>query len=121
MYNCYTSDANFWRLAATTPIVTPVQCCNDGNVFSNVTAVDPTCNTAVPYTSGGTAYFNTPPVTPQHVPHFVNYSNTGYQPVIKGYKPSSANPNQNCSSDRPLSARELAELLMHSRKDHLPE
>ena len=26
-----------------------------------------------------------------------------------------------CSSDRSLSARELAELLMHSRKDHLPE
>ena len=23
----YTSDENLWRLAATTPIVTPVQCC----------------------------------------------------------------------------------------------
>ena len=26
----YTSDAKLWRLAATTPIVTPVQCCNAG-------------------------------------------------------------------------------------------
>ena len=76
----YTSDANLWRLAATTPIVTPAQCCN-----------------------------------------FVNHTNTGYQPVNEDYAPSSAYPNQGCSSDRPHSARELAELLMHSRKDHVPE
>ena len=66
-------------------------------------------------------YFNTPPIHPQHVPHFVNHTNTGYQPVNEDYAPSSTYPNQACSSDRPLSARELAELLMHSRKDHLPE
>ena len=30
--NYYTSDANLWRLAATTPIVTPAQCCNAGNI-----------------------------------------------------------------------------------------
>ena len=112
----YTSDANLFRLAATNPIVTPAQCCNAGNNFSNVTTVyDP------PYTSGGTVYFNTPPVHPQHVPHFVNHTNTGYQPVNEDYAPSSAYPSQGFSSDRPLSARELAELLMHSRKDHLPE
>ena len=29
----YTSDANLWRLAATTPIVTPAQHCNAGNIF----------------------------------------------------------------------------------------
>ena len=29
----YTSDANLWRLAAATPIVTPAQCCNAGNIF----------------------------------------------------------------------------------------
>ena len=73
------------------------------------------------YTSGGTVYFITPPGNPQHVPHFVKYTNTGYQPVNKYYATSSANPNQGCSSDRPLPARELAELIMHSRKDHLPE
>ena len=117
----YTSDANLWRLPATTPIVTPAQCCNAGNIFSNVTTVVPSCNTAAPYTSGGTVYFNTPPVHPQHVPHFVNHTNTGYQPVNEDYAPSSAYPSQGCSSDRPISARELAELLMHSRKDHLPE
>ena len=100
----YTSDANLWRLAATTPIVTPVQCCNAGGIFSNVTTVVPPCNTAAPYTSGGTVYFNSPPVHPQHFPHFVNYSNTGYQPVTEDYAPSSAYPNQVCSSDRPLSA-----------------
>ena len=49
----YTSDANLWRLAATTLIVTPAQCCNAGNIFSNVTTVVPSCNTAAPYTSGG--------------------------------------------------------------------
>ena len=37
----YTSDANLWRLAATTPIVTPAQCCNAGNTFLNVTTVVP--------------------------------------------------------------------------------
>ena len=94
-----TSDANLWRLAATTPIVTPAQCCNAGNIFSNVTTVVPSCNTAAPYTSGGTVYFSTPPVHPQHVPHFVNQTNTGYQPVNEDYAPSSAYPNQGCSSD----------------------
>ena len=117
----FTSDANLWRLAATTPIVTPAQCCKAGNIFSNVTTVVPSCNTAAPYTRGGTVNFNTPPVHPQHVPHFVNHTNTGYQPVNEDYAPSSAYPNQGCSSDRTLSARELAELLMHIRKDHLPE
>ena len=117
----YTSDANLWRLAATTPIVTHAQCCNAGNIFSNVTTVVPSCNNAAPYTSGGTVFFNTPPVHPQHVPHFVNHSDTGYQPVNEDYAPPSAYPNKGCSSDRPLSARELAELLMHSSKDHLPE
>ena len=95
----YTSNANLWRLAATNPIVTPAQCCNAGNIFSNVTTVVPSCNTAAPYTSGGTVYFNTPPVHPQHVPHFVNHSNTGYQPLKEDYAPSSAYPNQGCSSD----------------------
>ena len=78
----FTSDANLWRLAATNPIVTPVQCCKAGNVFSNKTTVVPPCNTAASYTSGGTVYFSTPPVHPQHVPHFVNYTNTGY-PVVQ--------------------------------------
>ena len=89
--------------------------------FSNVTTVVPSCNTAAPYISCGAVYFNTPPVHSQHVPHFVNLTNTFYQPVNEDYAPSSAYPNQGCSSDRPLSACELAELLMHSRKDHLPE
>ena len=68
----YTSDTNLWRLAATTPIVTPVQCCNAGGIFSNVTIVVPQCNTAVPYTRGETVYFNSPLVHPQHVPRFSN-------------------------------------------------
>ena len=114
----YTSDANLWRLAATNP---KVQCCNAEKVFFNVTTVVPPCNTAVPYTSGGTVFINTPLINPQHVPHFVINTNSGYQPVNEAYAPSFANLNQCCSSDRPLSARELAELLMHSRKDHLPE
>ena len=117
----YTSDAKLWRLAATTPIVTPAQCCNAGNIFSNVTTVVPSCNTAAPYTSGGTVYFNIPPVHPQHIPLFVNHTNTGYQPVNEVYAPSSAYLNQGYSSDRPLFAREFAELLMHSRKDHFLE
>ena len=86
-----------------------------------MTTVVPPCNTAAPFTSGGTVYFHTPPVNPQHVRHFVNNANTGCQPVNEDYAPSFATPNQGCSSDRPLSARELAELVKHSRKDHLPE
>ena len=117
----YTGHANLWRLAATTPIVTPAQCCNAGNIYSNVTNVVPQYNLATPYTSGGTVYFNTQPIHPHKVPHFVNKTDTGYQPVNEDYTPSSAYPNRGCSSDRPLSARELAELLMHSRKDHLTE
>ena len=66
-------------------------------------------------------YFDAPPFNPQYVPHCVNNTNTGYQPVNEDYAPSPANPNQGCSSDRPLSAREKAEFLMHSRKDHLPQ
>ena len=95
----YTSDANLWQLAATTPIVTPAQCCNAGNIFSNVTTVVPPCNTAAPYTSGGTVYFNSPPVHPQHDPHFVNYTNSSYQPVNEDCAPSSAYSNQGFSSD----------------------
>ena len=75
------------------------QCCNAGNIFSNVTTVVPPCNTAAPYTSVETVYFNSPPVHPQHVPNFVNYTNTVYQPVNEDYAPSSAYPNQGCSSD----------------------
>ena len=37
----YTSDAKIWRMAATFPIVRPAQCCNAGNVFSNVATVVP--------------------------------------------------------------------------------
>ena len=44
----YTRDANLWRLAATTPIVTPAQCCNAGNIFSDVTTVVSSGNTAAP-------------------------------------------------------------------------
>ena len=111
----YTSGANLSRLVATAPIITPAQCCNAGNIFSNVTTVVPPCNTAAPYTSGGNVYFNYPPVHPQRVPHFFNYTYTGYQPVNEDYAPSFAYPNQDCSSNRPLSARKMAELLMHSR------
>ena len=68
------------------------------------------------YTSGGTVYLYIPSVNPQLVPHIVSSTNTDYH-----LKMSSANLNQDCSSDRPLSARELAELILQNRKDHLPE
>ena len=56
------------------------------------------CNPAIPYTSGGVVvgYLKTPPVYPQHFPHFVKNANTSYQPVNEDYAPSSANPNQGC-------------------------
>ena len=66
-------------------------------------------------------YFNTPPVQPQYVPHFLNHKNTGYQPVNEDYVSSSAYPTQGYSLDRPLYARDMAELLMHSCEDHLAE
>ena len=108
-------------MAATTPIVTPVKCCNAGNIFSGLTTVVSQCNTTTPYTSGGFVFFNTSPVHPQHVPHCVNNTITGYQPVNEDYAPSSANLNQGCSSDRHISARELTQILKHIRKDHPPE
>ena len=105
-----TSYANLRRLAATTPIAKPVQCFKAGSNFPNVTTVVRPCNTAASYTSGGTVYFNTPPAHPQHIPHFVNYINTGYQPVNEDYASSLAYLNQVCSSNGPLFARELAKL-----------
>ena len=66
----------------------------------------------------GLYYFKTPPVNPANIPHFLNNSNTGYQPVNEHKAPSSANLNQYCSSNRPLSARKMSELLMHSRTNH---
>ena len=87
----YTSDTNLWRLAATTPIGMALHCCNAGGIFSNVTTVVLPCNTAAAYASGGTVYFNTSPVHPQ-VPHFVNYTKTGYHPVNENCAPSSAYP-----------------------------
>ena len=61
----------------------------------------------------------------QFIPNMFRILSIILIPVVsqstKTAQPSSAYPNQGCSSDRPLSARELAELLMHRRKDHLPE
>ena len=67
--------------------------------FSKISSVVPPCNTAVLYPSGGTVYFNTPPVIPQRVPHFVKNTFTGYQPANEAYAPSFASPNQCCSSE----------------------
>ena len=79
------NDANLWRLAATTQIVTPVPCCNAGKIFSTVATVLPACNTANPHPSGWTVYFNTQSFNPQYVPLFVNNTYTGYHPVNADY------------------------------------
>ena len=91
----YTSDANLWRLAATTPIFTPALCILILPQFIHIMFRILSIKLIISTTCSAFCQSN--------------------------YAPSPAYPNQGCSSDRPLSAHKLAELLMHCRKDHLPE
>ena len=84
--------------------------------FSAVTPIVPP-NNFVSYTSGGTVFFAQPE----------NFSHAN-QPFVPDYHGSSLSytapttgNSPGADVERPLSAREFVNILMHSRKDHLPE
>ena len=85
-------------------------------VFFAVTPIVPT-NIFVSYTSEGTVFFAQPE----------NFSHAN-QPLVPDYHGNSSSytaptPGNSPGADveRPLLTRELVNILMHSRKDHLPE
>ena len=85
-------------------------------VFSAVTPIVPT-NNFVPYTSGGTVFFAQPEIS--------SHCNQPFVPDCHGNSSSYTEPtpgnSPNADVERPLSTRESVNILMHSRKDHLPE
>ena len=113
-YNPY---SNLWRPAVAAPLMSTQQ--HDvpsTTVFSAVTPIVST-NNFVPYTSGGTVFFAQPE----------NFSHAN-QPFVPDYHGNSSSytaptPGNSPGADveHPLSTRELVNILMHSRKDHLPE
>ena len=85
-------------------------------VFSAVTPIVPT-NNFVPYTSGGTVFFAQPEISSHANQPFVSDchgNSSSYTEPTTGNSPGA-------DVERPLSTRELVNILMHSRKDHLPE
>ena len=85
-------------------------------VFSAVTPIVPT-NNFVTYTSGGTVFFAQPEISSHANQPFVpdcHANSSSYTEPTPGNSPGA-------DVERPLSTRELVNILMHSRKDHLPE
>ena len=113
-YNHY---SNLWRPAVAASLIPSQQhYVPSTTVFSAVTPIVPT-NNFVPYTSGGTMLFAQPEI-------FLN-ANQPFVPDCHGNSSSYTEPNPGNSPgadvERPLSTRELVNILMHSQKDHLPE
>ena len=109
-YNPYSS---LWRPAATAQTMpVPQYCAPPSNVFSVTTPVVPP-NTVVPYTSFGTVYYTQPQTRP-----VVETAHQGYPPT---YPAPTTGPFYVPNSEQPISARELADIILHSRKDRLPE
>ena len=109
-YNPYSS---LWRPAATAQTMpVPQYCAPPSNVFSVTTPVVPP-NTVVPYTSFGTVYYTQPQTHP-----VVETAHQGYPPT---YPAPTTGPSYVPNSEQPISARELADIILHSRKDRLPE
>ena len=113
-YNPY---SNLWRPAVAAPLLSAQQhYIPSTTVFSAVTPIVPP-NNFVPYTSGGTVFF----AQPENSSH----ANQPFVPDCHGNSSSYTEPTPGNSLgadiERPLSTRELVNILMHSRKDHLPE
>ena len=113
-YNPY---SNLWRPAVAAPLMSAQQhYVPSTTVFSAVTPIVPP-NNFVPYTSGGTVFFAQPE----------NFSNAN-QPFVpdchgnfSSYTAPTPGNSPGADVERPLSTRELVNILKHSRKDHLPE
>ena len=85
-------------------------------IFSAVTPIVPE-SIFVPYTSVGTVFFAQPEITSVGHQLFVpdcHGNSSCYKEPPPGNSPGA-------DVERPLSTRELVKILMHSRKDHLPE
>ena len=113
-YNPY---SNLWRPAVAAPLMSVQQhYVPSTTIFSAVTTILPQ-NNFVPYTSGGTVFF----AQPENSSH----ANQPFVPECHGKSSSYTEPPPGNSSggdvERPLSTRELVNILMHCRKDHLPE
>ena len=113
-YNFY---SNLWRPIVSAPLMSAQQhYVPSTTVFSAVTPIFPPKN-FVPYTSGGTVFF----AQPENSSH----ANQPFVPDCHGNSSSYTEPTPGNSPgadvERPLSKRELVNMLMHSRKDHLPE
>ena len=84
-------------------------------VFSAVTPIVPP-NNFVPYTSGGTVFFAQP--------EKVSHANQPFVPDCHGnsskYPAPTPGNSPGADVERPLSTRELVNILMHSRKDYDP-
>ena len=102
----YSPYSNSWRPAIAAPLMSTQQHYVPATtVFSAVTQIVPP-NSFVTYTSGGTGFFAQPESFSQ--------ANQPFVPDYHGNSPGA-------DVERPLSKRKLVILIMHSRKDHLPE
>ena len=85
-------------------------------VFSAVTPIVPQ-NNFIPYTTGGTVFFAQPEISSHANQPFVpdcHCNSSSYIAQTPGNSPGA-------DVERPLSTRKLVNILMQSRKDHLPE
>ena len=113
----YKLNSSLWRPAVAAPLMSAQQhYVLSTTVFSAVIPIVAT-NNFVPYTSGGTLFF-AQPENPLH-------ANQPFVPDCHGNSSSYTEPTPGKSPgadvERPLSTRELVNILMHSRKDYLPE
>ena len=113
-YNPY---SNLWRPAVAAPLLSAQQhYVPSTTVFSAVTPIVPT-NNFVPYTSGGTVFFAQPEISSLATQPFV----LDYHGNSLSYTAPATGNSPGADVERPLSTQELVNILMHSRKDHLPE
>ena len=109
--------SNLWRPAVAAHLMSAQQHYIPSTiVFSAATPIVPP-NFSVPYTSGGTVIFAQPEKS--------SPANQPFVPDCHGNSSSYTEPTPGNSPgadvERPLSTRELVNILMHSQTDHLPE
>ena len=113
-YNPY---GNLWRPAVAAPLMSAQQhYVPSTTVFSAVAPIVPPKNFD-PYTSGGTVFFAQPEkFSHANQPFVLDYhgNSSSYTAPTPGNSPGA-------DVERPLSTRELIKILMHSRKENLPE
>ena len=113
-YNPY---SNLWRPAVAAPLMSAQQHYVPlTTVFSAVTPIVPS-NNFVPYTSGGTVFF----AQPENFSHANQPFVPDYHGNFSGYTAPTPGNSPGADVERPFSIRELVNILMHSRKNHLPE